>query len=153
MLKLAGVTIDKASHVVVYLDQSASVGNWVINVDDKTIDLLVEGDQILESHKPIIGIEASPMIELPTPSERFINIVHASQDTVEPITSVLVEFYSNDVVKVKADNTITVKKISECFNKDQMTSLIMRFADKFVANSDTASVKADIASWLLINHV
>jgi hypothetical protein len=153
MLKVAGVIVDKASHVVVYAEESASVGQWVIDINTKTIDLLVEGDQILDSQKPIIAVEASPMIELPTPSERFINIVHKSEDSPEPITSVLVEYYNDASVKVKPDNTITVKKISECFNKDQMTSIVLRFASKFVPNSDTEEVKANIANWLLENHV
>jgi hypothetical protein len=149
MLKVAKVAVDKLNRVVVYLDKEANAGDWVYNEVTKKIDLLVEGEVITIESKPIIAIEASPIIELPTPTPRFIDRVHAVEGTTEAITHILVEFYTEDNVKVKPDNTITVRKVEEFLNKDSTVSLLMEFANEFVVNAIEADVQARIAAWIL----
>lgn len=105
---------------------------------------------------------------LPKPSTSFISKYLDAYNTQEIIYKVMIEFEiavchcdpeevwcycsSKESLKVNPkDNTITIKKLKDVWTKKEIQELIYIFAEKYVANMNTAYQKQNINKWLTKN--
>jgi len=98
---------------------------------------------------------------LPQPSQQFIEKYIEEYNNGNIITDVLVEyeeyypnlvdgdFTRNNILRINPkDNTITIKKLKTNWDKNEITNIIKKFADVFVANTNTAYKQKDINDWI-----
>lgn len=97
---------------------------------------------------------------LPQPSQSFIKKFVEEYNKGNIITEVMVEYNSPEIcenpldskfasLKVNPkDNTITIRKVKNSWNKEEVIKSIKNFAEKFVANTNTAYKQKEINEWI-----
>lgn len=97
---------------------------------------------------------------LPQPSQSFIKKFVEEYNKGNIITEVMVEYDSPEIcenpldskfasLKVNSkDNTTAIRKVKDSWNKEEVIKSIKNFAEKFVANTNTAYKQKEINEWI-----
>jgi len=100
---------------------------------------------------------------LPRPSKEFIEAYIRTYNSEDgPVTEVVVEYvnfceYEEEEtweihpdwrLKIKPDNTISIKKVKNSWNRKEVLNLFTRFSEKYIKDYDKISVKNSIKAWI-----
>jgi hypothetical protein len=136
--------------------------NGIIYSKDNTFHLNISEDfgylgyhvNIIDENNNIIS-STNKDLNLPSPSLNFLTrlIKNLNQEGEESITEILVEYTSEEKVRIKPDNTITIKKLNTYWERIELESLFQAFANKFVANIEEAKVQMEVSDWVTRNLI
>jgi len=131
-----------------------SVCKKVISTTDKSLKI--------EKCSGFIGKE----YYLPQPSDSFIDSYIKAFNEGNPIKYVMVDYeyscgcqgrvhdgceYEEAKLKTDKSNTITITRCKENYSAEEVNKILDSFAERFVANTDTAYKKKDIFDWKIQN--
>jgi hypothetical protein len=96
---------------------------------------------------------------LPQLSQSFIEKYITEYNRGQTITEIMVEYIQNfdnrisiypDVwqPKIDKDNTITIKKVKESWNREEIIDIVWKFVDNFVADTNTVYQQNKIDKWI-----
>ena len=149
--------------------------NWVFNSSTKRIYKINPVDKKCENEKVIIATTDKSIIlperfpsftYLPQPSDSFINSYIKAFNEGNPIQFVMVDYeyscgcqgrvhdgceYEEAKLKTDKSNTITITRCKENYSAEEVNKILDSFAERFVANTDTAYKKKDIFDWKIQN--
>jgi len=123
-------------------------------------------DKSLEPNKNWTNLENPSDIYLPQPSDSFIAKYIEMYNAGNPIKYVMVDYeyscgcqgrvhdgceYEEAKLKTDKSNTITITRCKENYSAEEVNKILDSFAERFVANTDTAYKKKDIFDWKIQN--
>lgn len=156
-------------HLYVVSDEEIKTGDWYLDLQGRINYPILSGHEywgLRTDYKKIIAttdsllqyaIDKSPypmeVYGLPQPSQSFINKFISEYNKGNIIENVLVEYYECPFYKGQLkisnkDNTITIKRVKDSWNREELVIKIKEFAEKFVANTNTAYKQKDISDWI-----
>jgi hypothetical protein len=133
-------------HLYIISDEEIKEGDWCIINDSIRIGKY-DGNINKNWYKKIISSTDSNL-NLPQPSQSFIDKYIEEYNKGNIITDVMVEYDTTlgdkedenqnlipiNIIKVNSkDNTITIKKVKDSWNKDEVNALIRRFENELCA--------------------
>lgn len=144
------------NHIFKTISKEISTGyKKIIATTDTSLKITKE----LDIHSiPTQYIESDQ--SFPQPSQSFIEKFIENYNKGNIISDVMVEYkitnedFSKTPVQVTIDlktdskNTITIKRVKELWNREEMVNKIHEFSKQFVANTNTAYKQKDINDWI-----
>ncbi len=88
---------------------------------------------------------------LPTTSEKFLIMLVNNRNNFneEDLKDILVEYNSDGTIRIKPDNTITIKKVRENWDREEFIEIINLFAKKFIG--DSPEKQKEVSDWVAIH--
>ena len=128
-------------------DDEIKEGDWFINLLDNSIHqatnwiyvstckkIIATTDTSLIENIEMIGTGSTYLFKLPQPSQQFIEKYIESYNKGKVITDVLVELkssglhYFNEDLRINPkDNTITIKKLKDSWNREEVIELMKKY--------------------------
>ena len=137
----------KHQHLYIISDDEIKAGDLHITSDHsgfgfRKYKIIATTDTSLKIDNPNYDIGKLAYINLPQPSQQFIEKYIESYNKGEVITDVLVEYFNNsdynpsilDDIRLKInpkDHTITIKKLKDSWNREEVSNLIKLFANNY----------------------
>lgn len=159
----------KYQHIHILSDEKIEDGDWCINTNLKISEPFIKDFKFDSNdvwYKKIIA-STDKSLNLPEPSPTFINkfVDEYNKGNIIKLVNVEYKFITTnedwskqpvqldgyDKIKTDKNNFITITKIKDSWNKQEIIDIIMNFADEFVANTDTAYKKREINEWIETN--
>lgn len=152
----------QGQHLYIISDDEIKEGDWFINLFNNVVvqahnwiyvstckKIIATTDTSLKINNITRQLEndAPNIISLPQPSQQFIEKYIESYNNGEVITNVLVDYKTNIlypmiennnlILKVNPkDNTITIKKLKDNWNLEEIKSILLQFAKDCNENED-----------------
>lgn len=152
----------QGQHLYIISDDEIKEGDWFINLFNNVVvqahnwiyvstckKIIATTDTSLKINNITRQLEndAPNIISLPQPSQQFIEKYIESYNNGEVITNVLVDYKTNIlypmiennnlILKVNTkDNTITIKKLKDNWNLEEIKSILLQFAKDCNENED-----------------
>lgn len=127
---------DKVLNVIFQIDETADFNH--VNNSDSIKKVIATTDDSLKI-RTFYEIEGNQEINLPTPSEGYVEAFVRAYNEGNVITEVMVEYDDEDTtkgykngqpvikfnkLKIKPDNTITIRKVKDSWNREEVAELV-----------------------------